>query len=218
MDQDTLLGRLRALDWNDLDQLAADVTPLLEELATDKAWLANAMDTLLDDPHLAPMCERLAELDKLVLLDDPLSKARIRMHVFRQGYFDRPHNHRFWFATRILTGAYRHTIYGDFPDVTPDIDVHSITPKIIKFERAGAGYVIGDTLVHSVAAVTNTVTLTVRGPARKDRMIIIDQQAGRAWWVFGAQYEDNAEIEQRILGRDRLAEIRVMLEDQGLLG
>jgi hypothetical protein len=212
-----LVETLRAINWDDMTQVSDVVPAILEELAGSPEWIADALDHLAGDAHLRTLTERLAELDKLVLLDDAVSKVRVRMHVFSKGYFDRPHNHRFNFGTRILTGAYMHTVYGDYPDVDTDIDIASLKPKLVKREVAGTGYCIEHTLVHSVAAEPDTVTLTIRGPAQKDRMLIVNPVDGGCWWVFGAQDEPEEEKLARRLGDERLHEIRRMVGDYGII-
>jgi hypothetical protein len=49
---------------------------------------------------------------KLVLHDDADLGVRLRLHLYRGGFFDRPHNHRWSFASRILHGGYRHRLFG----------------------------------------------------------------------------------------------------------
>lgn len=212
-----LKDRLGQIDWTDVDAVAASAVPLLADLVADPSWLTQTLERLPADPHLFPMCEQLAELDKLVLFDDPVSGSRIRLHVFRQGYFDRPHNHRFTFASRILSGGYRHTVYGDLANPSTDLDVTAIHPLLVKQERAGESYVINHSLLHSVAAAVDTTTLTVRGPAVKDRLLIIDKAAGHAWWAYGAAFESEAERLQRQLPAERIREIHALLSAQGIL-
>lgn len=212
-----LLTTLRAIRWDDMVHVTEILPGVLEELSGSPEWIADALDHLVGDPHLRTLTERLAELDKLVLLDDETSKVRVRMHVFRAGYFDRPHNHRFTFSTRILSGAYMHTVYGDYPDADTTIDGASLKPKLVKREVAGTGYCIEHTLVHSVAADPDTVTLTVRGPAQKDRMLIVDPTDGRTWWVFGAKDETKEEVLARRLDTERLNGIRQLVQKQGII-
>ncbi|MGW6691572.1 hypothetical protein [Streptomyces sp. NPDC054961] len=211
-----LLRRLRALDWQNLDSLSVELTELLAELATDGAWLAAAMENLLHTPELRDLSECLAELDKLVLVNDAESGVRIRLHRFRQGYFDRPHNHRFNFGARILAGGYRHTVYGDYPDPEQDFDPAHVVPTLVRFEGPGSGYVIAHTLVHSVAAEPETLTLTVRGPAQKDRMLIVDRERGTTWWQFGVKDEDPAEVAERRLTDHQILAVTQALRERGL--
>ncbi|MFF5488106.1 hypothetical protein [Streptomyces virginiae] len=212
-----LLTRIRALTWGDLDTLSTELPPLLAELANDPEWLTAAMDNLRRTSELRDLSERLAELDKLVLVNDADSGVRIRLHRFRQGYFDRPHNHRFTFGAHILIGGYRHTVYGDFPNPEKHFDIAEVKPTLIRREGAGASYVIGHTLVHSVAAEPETLTLTVRGPAQKDRMLIVDREQGKYWWQFGVKNENPAEVAARRLTDDQLDETVQALRDSGLI-
>lgn len=210
----TVVDRLRAVRWDDLQDVVAGTAPLLSELSGPD-WLTRAYDRMAEDQHLRSLSERLAELDKLVLLDDQASGVRVRMHVFRQGYFDRPHNHRFTFGTRILSGGYTHTVYGHTRD-SLDVPADLLVPRLVRFEGPASTYVIEHSLVHSVAATTDTVTLTVRGPSRKDRMLIVDDELG-AFWAVGAKDEDPAEVARRRLTDERLRDIRAMLVRTGLV-
>jgi hypothetical protein len=210
-----VITRLREVRWDDLADVSARTTSLLADLSTSPEWMSYAFDRMFQDEHLRSLCERLAELDKLVLVDDPASGVRIRMHVFRQGYFDRPHNHRFSFGTRILSGGYTHTVYGNFPD-SLDLDAAMLFPRLVRHEGPGSGYVIEHSLVHSVAAACDTVTLTVRGPAQKDRMLIVDDELG-AFWAVGMKDEDPAEVARRRLTDDRLLQIRELLAGAGIV-
>jgi len=73
---------------------------------TDRALLGRLANHITENPALAGLCEHYDILDKLVLHDDP-SGWRLRLHVFLDGYFDRLHNHRWTYASRILPGHMR---------------------------------------------------------------------------------------------------------------
>src|SRR6266487_3927526 len=108
---DTLSADLRTLDWNDLAAVGAASDKLLIALDIDRGLLRALADGAVADAHLLRLCEHYDILDKIVLHDDPAG-WRLRLHVFLPGYFDRPHNHRWTYASRILHGSYTHTLYG----------------------------------------------------------------------------------------------------------
>jgi hypothetical protein len=118
---------LSTLDWNDLPAVNSAATALLGQLAANRTILADLTAQMVENPHLAALCEHYDILDKLVLHDDP-SGWRLRLHVFLDGYFDRPHNHRWTYTSRILTGSYTHTLYGTDHEFTDEVDVSALTP------------------------------------------------------------------------------------------
>ncbi|ANP49524.1 hypothetical protein J2Z21_006027 [Streptomyces griseochromogenes] len=207
-------ARLAKLDWEDLAVLHDQLSGLLDELATSE-WLSAAFDQVLATPELLVQSERLQELDRVVLVNDAASGVRVRLHVFRQREFDRPHNHRWTFGNRVLAGSYRHYLYGDYEDLTTHTKIGR--PCLVRDETPGTGYVIRHTLVHSVAAVPDTTSLIVRGPAAKDRFVVMNNETGDAWWQYGHQVEDEAEIARRRLGAEKVTGIRDLLVRQGVI-
>jgi hypothetical protein len=212
----TVLAGLRQIDWDDIEQVAAQAPPLLRELMSDPAWLGHALDRMFADEHLRSLSERLQIFDKVVLLHDRDSGIRIRMHIFHDGYVDTPHNHRFNFTALILSGGYEQTLYGNWAAPSLDIDPAVLTPRFIRQETAGSAYTIEHTLLHSVRAAAQTVTLTVRGPAQKDRMLVMNSD-GAPFWAFGMADEDVQERTSRRLSSTNLEDIRELLRAQGLL-
>ncbi|WP_431043048.1 hypothetical protein ACQUSR_14910 [Streptomyces sp. P1-3] len=207
-------ARLAKLDWEDLAVLHDQLAELLDELSTSE-WLTAAFDHVLATPELLVQSERLQELDRVVLVNDAASGVRVRLHVFRNREFDRPHNHRWTFGNRVLAGSYRHYLYGDYEDLTTETTIGS--PCLVRDETPGTGYVIRHTLVHSVAAVPDTTSLIVRGPAAKDRFVVMNSETGEAWWQYGHHTEDEAEIAKRRLGAEKVTAIRDLLVRQGVV-
>ncbi|MFC1417840.1 hypothetical protein [Streptacidiphilus cavernicola] len=210
-------ARLAALDWKDMARLNPQLDRLLEELATSPTWLNDAIDHVLATPELLVQSERLQELDRVVLVNDEASGVRIRLHVFRERFFDRPHNHRWSFGTRILAGSYTHYLFGDYPDLSPATDARELAPVLVREELPGTGYVIRHTLLHSVGAVPETTSLIVRGPAEKDRFVVSNRDTGEAWWQYGHPVEDPEEVAKRQLGAVKVEEIRGLLKRQGVI-
>lgn len=213
---------LAGIDWNDLDAVAAGSTRLLDVLTDDRDTLTGLAHRILDDPALAALCEHYDILDKLVLHDDPTG-WRLRLHVFLPGYYDRPHNHRWTYTTRILTGSYTHTLYGtedQLPrpeattpqsgpgptDLPADValDVSALRARQIRTEPAGATYTLHHTMIHSVTADAYTTSLVVRGPAVKDRFLVTDRVTGRAWWQYGAATETPADAYRKRMTPDQI--------------
>ncbi|HST47009.1 hypothetical protein [Jatrophihabitans sp.] len=211
-----VLAGLRQIRWDDIEQVAAQAPPLLRELVADPAWLGRALEEMFADEHLRSLSERLEIFDKVVLLHDRASGVRLRMHIFHDGYVDTPHNHRFNFTSLILAGGYEQTLYGDWAPLSLDLDPAVLRPRFIRQETAGSAYTIEHTLLHSVRAAAQTVTLTVRGPAQKDRMLVMGSD-GAPFWAFGMADEDEQERTSRRLSSANLAGIRELLRAQGLV-
>ncbi|MGH3771107.1 MAG: hypothetical protein ACRDRW_06895 [Pseudonocardiaceae bacterium] len=106
------------------------------------------------------------------------------------GYFDRPHNHRWTYRSRILHGSYTHTLYGTDDQLDNDtIDVAALQPRMVRTESTGDTYTLHHTMIHSVTAQPYTTSLIIRGPAVKDRFLVTDRTTGQAWWQHGAATE-----------------------------
>jgi hypothetical protein len=185
------------MNWLSLDNVASDCETLLRGLANSKSALRNAVSAILLNEDLIPLCEHYDLLDKLVILDDKQTGIRVRLHVFLPGYFDRPHNHRWSYSSLILQGGYRHYLYGEDSNLTPATDVLSLKPIMVRDEKAGSFYALDHRMIHSVVAQPYTVSLIVRGPAVKDRFVVMDRQSGRAWWQYGSADENEADKLQK---------------------
>jgi hypothetical protein len=198
-----LLPSLRGLDWDDLAAVASACAPAFHDLTRDNwALLAGLLTNLPQSPALAAMCERFDFLDKLVLHQE--DGYRLRVHRFRPGYFDRPHDHRWSFASMILTGAYRHVQYGTnehFATIAPA----DLRPSQIRTERAGDHYVLHHTAVHSVTADAGTISLVLRGPAVKDAFRIIDAPSGGSFIAQGAKSETATQRDAKRMRPDVIA-------------
>jgi hypothetical protein len=207
----TLYAPLAGLDWTDLPAVTAASTTVLDTLSTDGALLGELADAVINEPHLAGLSEHYDILDKIVLHDDP-DGWRLRLHVFLDGYFDRPHNHRWTYTSRILSGSYTHTLYGTDHDFTDEVDAAALTPRLVRNEEPGDTYTLHHSMIHSVTAHGEAVTLIVRGPAVKDRFVVTDRATGKAWWQYGAATETpKAAAAKRMADnqlRDRIAALR----------
>jgi len=202
----TLAKDLSGLDWNDLPEVEKACDRLLTELDDDRALLRTAADAIQGDAHLQSLCEHYDILDKLVLHDDP-SGFRVRLHVFAPGHYDRPHNHRWTYAARILTGSYRHTLYGTEDGFDESVDVGRLRPRMVRTERAGSTYTLHHSMVHAAVAEPYTVSLIVRGPAVKDRFLVTDRDSGEVWWQHGAATESARDAAAKRMDRAAIAHV-----------
>ena len=183
------LAGLRHIDWDDTGSILSGCMPAFDAIASHPDVLAVLLASLEADTRLQGMCERYDFLDKLVVCDLPDAGVRVRLHLYRDGYFDRPHNHRWSFASRILRGQYVHRIFGRDAELTEDTDPGTLRAIHVRIETPGATYALHHASVHTVQAGEGTVSLLIRGPAAKDRFLILDRAAGGSFWVYGAASE-----------------------------
>lgn len=211
------LGDLREVDWDDVEAVEAASGPLLEGLGRDTETLTALLANAREEPRLRELSEHYDILDKVVLYDDPEVGFRLRLHIFLPGYFDRPHNHRWSYSSFILHGSYQHYLYGSEDGLSEDVDVASLRPRMVRREFEGCGYTLDHTMVHAVVAEPYTVSLIIRGPARKDRFMVMDRQTNRAWWQYGAGDESEEERAAKRMDDSRFDETVARLRDLALV-
>ncbi|GAA2773723.1 hypothetical protein [Kitasatospora cinereorecta] len=200
--------RLSGLDWDNLPAVAEAAAATFDALTRDNWGLvAELLDRLPGTPELVAMCEQFDFLDKLLLHQD--DDFRVRLHRFRTGYYDRPHDHRWSFASMLLTGSYVHVQYGT-NEGFETIDPADLVPRQIRTERAGDQYVLHHTAVHSVTAAPGTISLVLRGPAAKDSFRIIDAPSGDSFTARGSQFETP---DQRVAKRMQPSAITTTIAD-----
>ncbi|PXX58826.1 hypothetical protein DFR70_113161 [Nocardia tenerifensis] len=214
-DMERIAENLCWIDWNDIDDVEINCREALNELAAEPRIVRERLDDLPNRPELLAMCEHYDILDKIVLHSDDDPGIRMRLHVFLPGYFDRPHNHRWSYASRILRGQYRHYLFGN-TEVDEQMDPNKLPVLQAREEPIGTSYALHHSMVHAVVAEPFTVSLVVRGPAVKEKFLVMDRHAGTAWWQYGAKDESAEETERKRLTPDRLQEVRGQLTEWGL--
>jgi hypothetical protein len=202
---ETIIEPLRSLDWEETDAVEAATVKALAMLTSQQRMLRGILLDIPERPDLLGLCEHYDILDKIVLHDDP-SGVRVRLHVFLPGYFDRPHNHRWSYASTILRGQYRHYLFGD-ADLNESIGPVNLKALMVRDEQPGSTYALHHTMVHAVVAEPYTVSLVIRGPAVKDRFLVMDRKTGQSWWQYGASQEPAYDAEQKRMSVERLGEL-----------
>lgn len=200
----------------DLEAFSHKSHDILQEFIQDKKTLRKSILELPHQQNLFNLCEHYDILDKIVLFSDEDSSIRVRLHVFADGYFDRPHNHRWSYSSYILSGGYRHTIYV-LKEQHDNPNVQDLIPIIIRQEKAGDFYTLDSSQFHSVVAEPNTVTLIVRGPADKDRFRLIDRVTKEAWWQYGASTESLEDKKKKIMSQTQFNVAIAKLEKLGII-
>jgi len=206
-----IIGPLRALDWEDTGAVEDATRKALTALIEDRQPIRDILTQLPSRPGLLGLCEHYDILDKIVLHDDE-SGVRVRLHVFLPGYFDRPHNHRWSYASMILRGGYRHYLFGD-AELDERVDPAALKPLMVRHEQPGSAYALHHTMVHAVVAAPCTVSLVIRGPAVKDRFLVMDRQTGQSWWQYGAGKEPAASAQAKRMTAARLTELTGSLRE-----
>jgi hypothetical protein len=195
---------LADIDWDDTTSILRGCTPLFDALANEPELLAGLVAHVRDDPHLAEMCEGYDFMHKLVLHDAADLNVRLRLHVYRAGFFDRPHNHRWSFASHILRGGYVHRIFGRDDQFDEDTNPDALLPIHERLEQPGSTYALHHASVHTVQAQADTISLLVRGPSAKQRFLILDAASGGFFWVYGAAQESPEQRATKRLTSDQL--------------
>ncbi|GGY13551.1 hypothetical protein [Streptomyces xanthochromogenes] len=206
---------LKTLDWNDPAAVQDATSPVLARLADDPTFLTWLLDEVPNDPELFPMAEHYDILDKVVLHNDP-SGWRLRLHLFLPGYYDRPHNHRWTYSSRILAGSYQHTLYGPDHDLDERVDVAAMQPYMVRTETAGSAYTLHHSMIHAAVAEPHTVSLIIRGPAMKDRFLVADRATNTSWWQHGAAEESAEKSREKRMTVARFTDFRDRLTSLGL--
>lgn len=211
---EAIIEPLRTIDWDDVGAVEDAAGKALLALLDDPRLIRGVLLDLPRRPDLLRLCEHYDILDKIVLNDDE-SGVRVRLHVFLPGYFDRPHNHRWSYASTILRGQYRHHLFGD-ADLDEHADPASLRALMVRHELPGSAYALHHAMVHAVIAQPYTVSLIVRGPAVKDRFLVMDRATGQSWWQYGATQETARDAERKRMTAGRLAEVTGWLRDWDL--
>ncbi|MGH3694650.1 MAG: hypothetical protein ACRDRX_11820 [Pseudonocardiaceae bacterium] len=211
---EAIIDSLRSLDWEDIDGVEHATRKALTTITENPGAIGAALLSLPERPELMTLCEHYDILDKIVLHSDE-SGIRLRLHVFLPGYFDRPHNHRWSYASMILRGEYRHYLFGNTA-LDETIDPGSLTALQVRQEHVGTVYALHHTMVHAVVAEPFTVSLVLRGPAIKDRFLVMDRKTGESWWQYGAHQESATSAAEKQMTLERLSNLIVSLREWGL--
>lgn len=212
----SLAKPLKGLDWSDTAQVEEVSRKLLAEVADDRLLLGQLVENVSTSERLSSLSEHYDILDKLVLHDDD-EGWRLRLHVFLPGHFDRPHNHRWTYSSRILLGSYEHTLYGLDDNLDDTVDVSSLRPYMIRREKAGDTYTLHHGMIHAAVARSYTVTLIVRGPAMKERFLVADRDTGESWWQYGAAKESAEAADKKRMTEDQIRSCQARLVELSVI-
>jgi hypothetical protein len=171
---DRVLNGLSSIDWESMEQIEGRCRDAVRELSRPGA-LRELLSGVAGDRRLLGLSERFPWGDRLVLVDDPATHWRVRLHRFEE-QTDDPHSHRWPFHTRILHGSYRHLLFGTERSIRSAMESGGGTlppPSLVRIEAVGSSYAIDDQMVHVVQTKADTISLVVQGPQVKNQSLRI---------------------------------------------
>ena len=205
-DLQRFLAALPAMDWTDFMARTKENEELLNEVLEQRSSLRQLIEGLRDDPARLAMCEKDEFRYKLVLYRGEEQGFRLRLHMWRTGFSDCVHAHRFSYTARLLNGSYQHTLWHtdqevypsgleevrekqlplDHPFVSRHIDVDQIQPTLQMQVQAGQTYSQHHSVLSSTITEPDTISLFVRGPAARDYSIQWYTDSDTIAWRGGA--------------------------------
>ena len=213
-----LAAAFAGVDWNSLENVH-DAGDKALAVLSDPVELGRLFDRLMSDPRLLAMCERFNLFQKIVLIDDPDTQLRLRLHVFGHRLVEEAHNHRASFVARILHGSYRHLLYGSATELWSGEGADAaLAPRWIQDQYPGYIYALHHEFVHSTFALPDTVSLVVQGPRDRAEFRIVDLAAGvERRRVGAAQDADVQEAGERPMSAAEVTAVRERLHRLGLV-
>jgi hypothetical protein len=200
-----ILKDLEKLDWENIEEVYKRSREALRYIFDDRRILSQLISSMLKNKELLSLAEHYDFFDKLVLYVDKKDRFRLRLHIFSGEISnkERPHCHRWTYSSVILNGGYQHFIYGAENEII-NKDISEIKPVIIKEEKVGSIYAIKHNIFHSIAAKENTISFIIRGPAVKERFLIVDKKVNKKWWEYGRESETIEEIKSKSVNQDKI--------------
>lgn len=192
---------LGALDWEDTVGAGEKARDILTALAGDKPAMLAALAQVKERPVLFARCERGDSFRRIVLCEDPDTGVSLRLQFLTGCKTELPHNHRATFASLLLSGGYRHYLYQiagelvSWPDdergrmALSEADMQRIRPAQTRFESTGSFYALHHSAVHTTLPTEGHVSLVVRGPSARRRLLIIYKEEREAAYMYGGAEE-----------------------------
>lgn len=220
------------IDWSDFEAAGHQTRQITRRIGTDKAALRALVDHAAKTPELLAQCERHQLLHYLVVTDGTDRGFRLRIHLSTQDSLDRPHDHRFSFSSYIARGKYTHVIHRadqhiynpaddertkqwmnrHNPDPVTDIRFSNVKPILVRDTTAGNCYSMHHSVIHSTITTPGTVSIFLRGPAEKDRSVIMDKATQTFWWRFSKTEESAERRQEKTMTQAHIDEFRATLE------
>ncbi|MEV7010660.1 hypothetical protein [Streptosporangium sp. NPDC051022] len=215
---DDVLRAALKIDWTDAGAAYRISGGIFDALEGGGDLLATRIREVIARRGAGGDCESYEQMDKLVLWQSEDRSLRLRLHVFHPGFFDRPHNHRWSFVSRILTGGYLHSLYGSEETVAEQARAgHAPLSRFVRQETPGTQYFLEHSLVHSLSADRVSVSLLLRGPSVKDDYFTWSAAAGRLVQSRGAAQENTADRAAKTMPDARFDQVLDVLVREGIV-
>jgi len=219
-----LLGRSLQIEWDEPSKALSTVNRVMDAIVERPDLIQDLVEGVSLDQGGAYACESYPQMDKVVLWQAPNDDSRLRLHLFSPGYFDRPHNHRWSFASRVLHGSYLHSLYGHEDDVRRSLS-NGQPPGVQMATVVGQNqdYLLHHTAVHSLRVSQPTVSLVLRGPAVKSEYFTLaldDEERERRTQSFasrGIEGESETESAAKAMSPEGLTKFVSTLRNVGIL-
>jgi len=178
------LEQLEALSWNEPNVAIRTTATLLSAVSLDHVrdllsdWSDEALDQCAWESH------ETSTHFKWRLHRGTRDSFQVWLHEYksqsllRAGYADSVHDHRYWFASKILVGGFKQTTYRVSERDEGSFDAEEVERTSLD---AGRVYIVAPDAVHSIADFEHpTLTLLVRSKATKPFSTEIRRREGRA--------------------------------------
>ncbi|WP_153275289.1 hypothetical protein [Rhodococcus sp. P1Y] len=215
--------------WGNMEAVLSDGKDLLDEISSKPELLSKLIGCAREDVNARSNFERHRLLDKLHLFESPTNGVRLRLHISTNEHKDRPHDHRFSFVSKILTGGYMHTRHelevddwGLIDDtVQNDTEAVPLNARVIPtfqtYQAPGSLYSLHHSEIHTTFTRPQSVSLFLRGPAEKQRSIITERETSKAWWRYGKTEEPQARRQKVSMDERYLDELLSNIRSIGVI-
>ncbi len=213
----SFLDDIPAIDWHNLDAAYSATSMILERLAADKPTLRALVERAGTDPAIFAKCEEHALDDKIVLYDDLERGFRIRLRLSTSNQYERAHTHRFTFTTLVMRGMYYQNWYESDKPFDDGVSLDDLRTICTREDGPGTCFTISHDAIHSTVTAPDTISLLMRGPAMKDKALIINTETGHSWYRVGEKDETAARRVEKQMSRTRYQEWVNKLTGYGLI-
>lgn len=171
---------------------------VIEEISRDRELICAMLDNIVNNEKLIQKSECYDFLDKFVCFSDDEMGIHARISLFNEKYANRIHYHRWNYSACVLKGGYKQLIYGDQRNNSDEIThLYPYEPVIVENILPGNIYSLEHSIIHSILAQPDTISLCIRGKAIKDRFQVLDPVANISWWQYGSELEGKEEQEMK---------------------
>jgi len=242
------------IDWTAFEDGAQQSLELIQALADDKTALRNLVLRIADDDRLLSMCEvhqhdevadevDIAAEDRRVhylVLHDALERGiRLRLLEPAVGSFNPIHDHRYSFASILLSGSYRHSIYSPIPlalgqssswrcnqqdgtheefDLPSAPDFAGFAPAWVQDYRTGSSYAMHHSTLHTVThGEPDTFSLMLRSEPQKRASVLAEPKSQTYWWKFSRTAEGDQHLSKTAMSKTQFFQMVARMEAAGVI-